>query len=252
MMERDHAVLAAVSQRRSDRRTLTFIGRRFGKLRLYYRRFPRRVRQEYLSPLQKGELIFTPPGDSAPGRLVSFFCERDWTSLRGDFDSLVCGLHIADLCAHVAGEGEPAPEGYELLVSFLQLLEEGAAPADLRIVGDLKILQAAGLALHLDRCATCRREVGRRGVAFSSRQGGVLCEECRPRTAGVIRRLSGGALSFLRRVQSIPVPNAARLRIGAEMRREVLPLLEEFTEFHLEGQIPSAIFLQALRKSRSF
>jgi DNA repair protein RecO (recombination protein O) len=250
LTHRDSAILVGRRPAGADGKVLTFLLRKGGKVRLYYRRFPRRVKVEFLDPLQGGELLYTPPGENVPGKLHAFHCQEVWPRVRSDFDRLVCALHFADAASQMTQEGEPVPQVFELLWAVLSHLGNGADPGTLRIIYDLKLLQAAGFAPSLERCTSCQAELSPLKVSFSARGGGVFCRGCRAGQEGRIRNVGPGAISLMRKALSLPLHMAGRLRAGEKLERAILPILEEMFEEVLEKQSPSVLFLRKLSESR--
>ena len=247
---KDSAILVGRRPAGADGKILTFLLREGGKVGLYYRRFPRRMKVEFLDPLQAGELLYTPPGENTPGRLHAFHCEEVWPRVRADFDRLVCALHFADAASQMTREGVPVPEIFELLSAVLSHLEKGADPGTLRIIYDLRLLQAAGFGANLGRCSSCQAELSASMVFFSTREGGVFCRDCRAGMEGRIRKIGPGAISVMRKALSLPLHMADRLRAGEGLKREILPILGEMFEEVLEKQSPSVLFLKKMSASR--
>jgi DNA repair protein RecO (recombination protein O) len=208
------------------------------------------MKVEFLDPLQAGELLYTPPGENTPGRLHAFHCEEVWPRVRADFDRLVCALHFADAASQMTREGEPVPEIFELLSAVLSHLDKGADPGTLRIIYDLRLLQAAGFAPSLERCTSCQDELSPTVVFFSARDGGVFCRSCRAGKEGRIRNVGPGAMSVMRKALSLPLHMADRLKAGEWLKREILPILGDMFEETLEKQSPSVLFLKRMSETR--
>ena len=242
-IERDRAIVVGRSRGGGESRVLTFLTSGHGRVKLYYRLFPRRLRREFLDTLQCGELLYTPATASRPGRLHSFDCEEVWPPVREDFDRLVHALHFAALAGHVAPEGEASGDIFELLKNSLDQLSRPGDPEALRVVFELKLLKVSGFEPSLERCYSCLRPVVTEGASFSARGGGVVCEECLAVRRDPVQRLSGGSLALLRKALVISADRAGRLRIGAELKKEIFPLMEETVSLALECPSPSADFL---------
>jgi len=225
------AVLTAVSPGNRER-LLTFVTRGHGGVRLYARRQGERPRAAvFLEPLQGGELVFLRSGEGGRARLHSFVPQRVWPGIRADLGRTVQALAFLELLNSTLAEAEPSPETFDLLVRFLNRLEEEPRPGIARIGACLRLLALGGFAPCLDACTVCSCEVGAGGGAvFSPEAGGVVCRACRLRQRLSALPVSQGALGFLRRARSLPQGTLRRLRVSAADEREATRLLDAFVE----------------------
>jgi len=248
---RDEAVLLATQRAGADGKFLTFLTREKGLAKLYYRRFRRRMRVEFLDTLQQGELLYSPASEFMPGRLHSFHCDQVWPRVRSSLAKLVCALEMAETAALLASEEEPAPEMYDLLLAVLGHLEEDGDTETLRILFTLRALQAAGFAPGVERCFVCRR--GMTPPAFFASQGGVICADCRRERGRTSRPVTPGALSVMKRSLLLPLERLDRLKVGRRLGEEILPLLQGALETALDARPKSTHFStrlsRALRRS---
>jgi len=237
---RDGAILLATQRAGADGKLLTFLTRGKGLARIYYRRFRRRMRVEFIDTLQQGELLYSPATEFMPGRLHSFHCERVWPHIRSSLDNLVCALQLAETAVLLGSEGEPAPEMYDLLLAVLDHLEGDGDTETLRILFILRALQAAGFAPGVERCFVCRKEIA--PPAFFASQGGAMCAGCRRERGGVSRPVTPGALSVMKRSLLLPLARADRLKVGRRLGEEILPLLQDALETALDARPKSTHF----------
>lgn len=242
-MEKDTAILTEKTRASGEWLTLTFLTPGHGKVKLTARRNRPHRPAPFLDGLQKGELLFRPPDDRRPGRLVSFYPTDIWPAVRSDYDSLVTAIHMAGLAVAMAGECEPAVETFTLLEGMLALLEGGGDAGSLRIVYELRLLAIAGYGSVLDRCCCCGREAGGEPAHISVPDGGLLCPSCRDGRGRSCSPLLPGALSVMRRSLSLPLEKAGRLRVIPPLRAVILPLLDEMVESVIERRLPSSSFL---------
>ncbi len=98
--------------------------------------------------------------------------------LRSNADALDGAARACDAVARIFDSGEPHPEVFNLLCTFLSLLDEDPANATpgRQVAFRLKLLLAAGLAPQLAACATCGE--GDHLTGFSPAAGGVVCASC--------------------------------------------------------------------------
>ncbi len=149
--------------------------------------------------LAEGRCVFAAKQSGALGTLMEFAETASHTNLRSDLDRLNTALYMLELVGALMVEDDPAPEAFSLLSKSLARLgqADASAPAVLAYC-QWRLLRYAGLLGELSACASCGREVGRRGVYFSSSAGGLLCRDCEPAAT-----------------EKIPVPPAALAGIAA-------------------------------------
>lgn len=244
---RDSAILLATQRAGADGKSLIFLTRKKGLARLYYRRFRRRMRVEFLDTLERGELMYSPATEAMPGRLHSFHCEQVWPRIRGSLARLVCALQLTETAALLCSEEEPAPEMYDLLLALLGHLEGGGDTETLRILFILRALQAAGFAPGVEQCHVCRREIA--APAFFASQGGAICADCRRERGRVSRPVTPGALLLMKRSLLLPLERVDRLKVGRRLGEEILPLLQDALETALDARPKSTLISTRISRS---
>jgi DNA repair protein RecO (recombination protein O) len=98
--------------------------------------------------------------------------------LREDRAALDAAARACDAVSRLFETGDPNPAVFHLLCHELALLDAGPALAGRgnQLAFRLKLLVAAGLAPHLDACASCGDHDHLAG--FSGAAGGVTCSAC--------------------------------------------------------------------------
>jgi DNA repair protein RecO (recombination protein O) len=98
--------------------------------------------------------------------------------LREDADAISAAARGCDAVSRLFDTGEPHPEVFNLLCTFLSVLDEdpGRSGPALQVAFRLKLLLAAGLAPQLRQCARCGATEAIAG--FSPAAGGVVCSAC--------------------------------------------------------------------------
>jgi len=226
------AVIVAVAPAGPRDRLLTFLTRNQGGVRLYAKRLSRRVSSTtFFEPLQGGELVFRSSREGSFGRLTSFFPQRVWPGIRGDFDRTFQSLAFLELINICITEGESLPELFTLLVRFLDRLETERRPGLARIIATLRLLALIGFSPCLESCVGCRAQVSAgTGVLLSPEGGGVVCRACFPSRGERTIPVTPGAHGFMVRALSLPEGQARRLRTSPAVEREVSRLLDAFIE----------------------
>ena len=101
-----------------------------------------------------------------------------------DLDRYAAAAYALELTEKVVPEGLPQPQVFDLLVSFLQELEQRKRKHEtLLLAYEVKLLAVLGVFPELDTCVSCGK-TSFTPAAFSIKDGGVLCGDCagQPRT----------------------------------------------------------------------
>lgn len=101
-----------------------------------------------------------------------------YASLRADADAIATAALGCDAVSRLFDSSEPHPEVFNLLCTFLAVIDEDpklAGPA-IQVAFRLKLLLAAGLAPQLSQCARCGATEDI--VGFAPAAGGVVCSAC--------------------------------------------------------------------------
>lgn len=101
-----------------------------------------------------------------------------YAAIRSDPGAIDCAARGCDAVSRLFDTPEPHPEVFNLLCTFLAVLDADPARAGeaLQVAFRLKLLLAAGLAPQLGRCARCGSQEDL--VGFSPAAGGVVCAAC--------------------------------------------------------------------------
>lgn len=165
--------------------------------------------------------------------------------IRNELSRYYAGLYCGEL-AGVFGEGSEGDSAhFDALVEALGAVNDAPERSILNVVlcFEGKILRASGLALHLDGCARCGREVPADDFRISLEDGGGLCGLC-PGGRGI----PPGSLAALRRVLASNCTGVQRLRLTRDISRDVSGLLSAAIVLNA-GRIPRLLAYAKPRKA---
>lgn len=95
-----------------------------------------------------------------------------------DLDRYAAGAFALELTEKVVPEGFPQPQVFDLLISFLEELEQRKRKhRTLLLAFEIKLLAILGVFPELDTCVSCGK-TSFEPAALSVKDGGVLCKEC--------------------------------------------------------------------------
>lgn len=103
---------------------------------------------------------------------------RDFPRIPSDPACHGCASYALELLRELTPEAEKDPRPVELLVRFLERLDEYGASPSLIAGLILMALRDTGFAPVLDRCAHCSRPAPRGRAAFFDVSRGIVCSEC--------------------------------------------------------------------------
>lgn len=120
------------------------------------------------------------------GKNMDTICEAKAINIfknsRQNIDKLFYSMYVSEVVHNFGVEDDPSSgDIYDL---FYKTLEKIAASTDKKgtsiavIKFQLKFMQLVGFGVELDTCLCCREQILEDSMYFSSKMGGVVCEEC--------------------------------------------------------------------------
>ena len=154
--------------------------------------------------------------------------------LREDYDRLLMGMQMLELCRHVVQPEQENARLFSFLVHSLAHLAYGETPGeDVLGVFFMGILSLSGFRPQVKRCAACRGPLSQAGVTFSVRDGGLHGAECRQ--AGD-REIGQEDVLFLQTVMQEGLEALGKVHISPAL----LGALRDMTKDRLEAELTSA------------
>lgn len=143
------------------------------------------------------------------------------------------------------GESQPL---FALASASLALVEHARPTPTLRILLELRLLDALGLRPELGRCVRCGREpdaaiADDHGVRFHVPDGGLVCSACARGLEGLVS-VSLGTLRALAQGLAAPVGDLPALALGPRGVAEAARLVFRFQRFHVGVELQSERFLE--------
>lgn len=167
--------------------------------------------------------------------------------LKSDLWLTSCALYAAELVNQFTAEHAKDEAVFRLLLETMQrLCGEDNKELTLRYF-ELHLLNEAGYRPQLQECVTCRRQIEPVINYFRAGGGGMLCPDCGPEYPSGYP-VSVNAQKVLRLFQNSDFSVVGRLKIGAELSREIEALLGGYIRHLLEREVKSAAWLDTLRE----
>lgn len=165
--------------------------------------------------------------------------------VRDSLELMSCGFYLTELVDTFTEENV---EDRELFDLFLNTLRELAGIGEgERIVRyfELRLLNHLGYCPQLHKCANCSTLLEPEVNYFSPVQGGALCRACGYPDMSA-RAISVNALKVMRFWLRCDFTTAGRVRLNADLTREIKNLMRENIRYILEKQLKSIEWLDKL------
>lgn len=166
--------------------------------------------------------------------------------VREDLFRSASASYLIELTDKSLEEGEPHPILFQLLLDSLVALDEGKDIEIITRLFELQYLREMGTKPELFACVSCHR-TNLPFVAFSVREGGVLCEACLHKDPESII-LSPKTGRILQILSSIHGSRLGQVEIREETRAQLKKVIYSFMESYLPLQLKSRRVLEQLLK----
>lgn len=120
------------------------------------------------------------------GKNMDTICEakslNTFKHTRKDMDKILYSTYVTEIVNNFGVEDDPCSgEIYDLLYKALDKISNAKDQKEVLIAVikfQLKIMEVSGFGIELDSCLCCREQILAENMYFSSKMGGVVCEEC--------------------------------------------------------------------------
>src|SRR5688572_20661741 len=158
--------------------------------------------------------------------------------LRSDLPAFGVASHCAEISDRFLAERDANRPVFRTLSEVLSRLDAGEPPNTIGRWYELFLLEQMGVLPELFRCVVCQRAVDERPNPFSSRLGGVLCQEHARQDSSAFL-LSVAAQKVLRLMTRCTLDAVVRLKIGAQTSVELQHVLSTFLKTQLDRDLAS-------------
>lgn len=196
----------------------------------------------HLEPLTRSRVLV------AQGRNLDVFTQAEtvdaYRRIREDLDASAEALYCLELVDRFTEEREPLPELYALLVTALDLLEEGNGASVTRHF-ELRLLSLLGYEPHIDGCVLCGDRLPEEETLLSPGAGGLVCRGCRAE-AGAGRIVSVPVVKLMRFARRATMTEFVALEAPAEIEQELRAAVAELVRYHLDRDPNARRFVEGV------
>ncbi len=163
--------------------------------------------------------------------------------LRRDIKRLALASYGVELAELLLREGEPQPQVYTLMRSFLAGLGRDGDLQTARLLLELRLIFLLGYMPHLLHCSACDKSFDQESVAFDIMRGGSLCPDCRRADD---ERYSLATMGSLARTLKVPYDHFDGFRYSPKTCREARGIFDQILRMILPREPKSLKFLDRL------
>ncbi|MCX5992838.1 MAG: DNA repair protein RecO [Chloroflexi bacterium] len=165
--------------------------------------------------------------------------------MRDSLELMSCGFYLAEMVDNFTEENVEDRDMFGLFLDTLRGLSETGDGERIVRYFELRLLGHLGYSPQLQKCANCNNTLQPETNYYNPAQGGVLCRECGYPDMSA-STISVNALKVLRLWQRSDVDTASRVKLNAELTREIKGILRYNVRYVLEKQLKSIEWMDRL------
>ncbi|MEE1314887.1 MAG: DNA repair protein RecO [Faecalimonas sp.] len=178
--------------------------------------------------------------------LVQANISNYFMELASDFEGAYYGFYFMEFADYYTREYNDEKQMLGLLYQSLRALSSGKIPHRLvRYIFELKTLVVNGEYPEIFRCAHCGSTEN--GVVFSSKNRGIVCEECGGLAKDGIA-ISSSTLYALQYIVSSPLEKLYTFTVSEEVLAELGKVLRQYLDMYVDKHFKSLEILEMCLK----
>ena len=136
---------------------------------------------------------------------------------------------------------------FKLLLDGLKTLEVVDSLDTLSRIFEMRMMCLAGYAPRLSSCSICKTSIFTTKIGFSFERRGVICEPCSFQSQPEVR-LQVGILKYLRKLKTIDIRHANRLKSPKGTELDIEKLIHRFILSYTGRELKSYPFIKNMKK----
>lgn len=165
-----------------------------------------------------------------------------------DVDKYMNASYVMEFTAKLLPEQMPSPRLFNLLVDFLEEIQERKKKYGTLVVAyEIKAMKELGYMPQLHNCTSCQATSDLKFLDI--KEGGVLCRKCGEKRIAMNRdsliyELDSGIIDILLYFVKNPLKSLKNLALEEEPLQRVRGIINEYARYHLDlGELKSEVFL---------
>ncbi len=171
--------------------------------------------------------------------------KESFAGIRKDIRKAAGATYFLELTDHLLEEREPNPELFDLLLSSLYVLQNGANSEVLARGFEVKAMDILGYRPQAVQCVLCGETAEGGMVNFSPSAGGLVCGKCGRLPEDTIE-VSKAAMNAIIRFLNTEPPDWKKLRFVSDVGQQLRNLMRWFIHFRIEREVKSGEFFRTL------
>lgn len=156
-----------------------------GKIRALGRgvRRPQAKLAGFLEPITYGEIFISK--NQGRGNITGAITLNSFFAIKSDLESVTRVFYVFKILEKIITQQEKDEKVFNLLLSYLETLEELKSEEDKENRPDVitlgflfKLLDSLGYKIEVEKCVSCGRKLLPANNFFDASQGGVMCQNC--------------------------------------------------------------------------
>jgi DNA repair protein RecO (recombination protein O) len=165
-----------------------------------------------------------------------------------DISKILYGSYFLEMVKEMTGEKESNPQLFELLVSFLTLLNDSPPREEYPRVFELRFLDLMGYRPRLMECTICSKKLSSGDETFFSyRHGGVVCKQCQVNAKGAVA-ISGETIQAMERILKMDFAEVEGVEFSPLILAEGKEILPRFVQHQLGKGLKSLRVMEAVQE----
>ena len=150
-----------------------------------------------------------------------------------DISKVLHGSYFLEMVKEMTGEKESNPQLFDLLVTFLTLINDFPPREEYPRVFELRVLDLLGYRPRVTECSICNQMFPPAdGAWFSHRHGGAVCQGCHMNAQGAVA-ISGATLQAMEQAMRMDLAELKGIRFSPQVLAEGREIIPRFVQHQL-------------------
>ena len=249
MYLRTDAIVIGKRNFRENDRIITFYTRIYGKLDVLVKGI-RKIENRFGSSLElftyneillwekrKGDLLI----------LTQCQTKDSFLRIRTNLKKIASAFYLTDLARELTKEKDKNIDIFNLLFTFLYLLEKADKPEIIISSFQLRILFILGFGPELDKCVKCKNVVSKHIKFFSLQHGGIICGNCLRSSSSNIS-LNQETAMIMKKLIYAPLNRIENILVPFAVLKKIEYLFSLYIFYHMDKKLRSKKIVEKLIK----
>ena len=184
-----------------------------------------------LEPITYSEIFLA--RNRGKGKITGAICVNNFSQIKNDLKSLENVFYVFKLLNKLVTQEEKDVRVFNLLLNYLEILENMNATIkddekkDLLTLGFTgKFLEALGYGIQTEKCVNCTQSLVAGENYFSAQQGGILCLACSRKESNKIK-ISDGTIKLMRVFLRNKMENFEKIKVTKKILINLKTIINE-------------------------